>query len=94
MSALDTMNDETIRSMQAKNELLIGVLERHAIRAVIIDVAAEMIIELGKLIAEEPPTKKEVYKELKQAAIMRGYGTHTYDNSQDDIRLDVEKYDE
>lgn len=77
MSYIDTITDTDIDSLRRKNEMLQDLLERRAIRNVMIDIACEWLAQDG-VSFDEP---KDAYIALRKAAKERGFGKSTYEKS-------------
>lgn len=78
MSYLDHCTDHDIQSLQQKNEMLLDLIERRAIRNVYLDIALEM---LAKNPADnlQGLSKKEIFQEIKKIAKSKGHKIHSYE---------------
>ena len=77
-SYLDHCTDHDIESLQQKNEMLLDLIERRAIRNVYLDIACE-ILEHYPPVTFRGMNKKEIFQDIKQIAKSRGHKIHSYE---------------
>lgn len=78
MSYLDFCTDNDIQSLQRKNEMLLDLIERRAIRNTYLDIACE-ILENNPTDNLQGLNKKEIFQEIKKIAKAKGHKIHSYE---------------